>query len=372
MLTEIQQRYIDAVKEHGSNAAAARMLGINESTVRRTIKRAARHDPSLHADGAPEGYLLKGVSTFTKTPSGGAWVKTAVDKEAMREVLEAVVQDIADSGRGLLEPLPPPASVLADDYLAVYPLPDPHLRLLTWKPETGKNYDLKIAEREIKATFDGVVATAAYAWHAEKALLISLGDFFHSDGESPFTPANKNILDTEGRFGKAAVAGVRILRHMIDRLLSVHQEVEVFLIAGNHDENQAVWLSIVMAAVYEKEPRVTIHVDPARFQRYEFGRCLIGAAHGHTIKLARLPGVMANDWAEQWGRTHHRHWYIGHEHHDEGHNEDMGASWETLRTTAPNDAWHSGRGYRASRDLKCDIWHKETGRKARFIQEVTG
>ena len=371
MLTEVQQKYVDAVKEHGSNTAAARALGVDESSVRHALKRAAKHDPALHADGAPDGYLLKGVSTYNRATR--QWVKTAADREAMREALEAVVQDIADSGRGALEALPLPAQCgQRDDCLAVYPLPDPHLRLLTWKPETGKNYDLKIAEREIKATFDGVVASAAYSWPAEKALLISLGDFFHSDGESPFTPASKNILDTEGRFGKAAVAGVRILRHMIDRLLSVHQEVEVFLIAGNHDENQAVWLSIVMAAVYEREPRVTIHINPARFQRYEFGQCLIGVAHGHTVKLEKLPGIMAADWPEQWGRTLHRHWYVGHTHHDEGHNEDMGASWETLRTTAPNDAWHAGRGYRASRDLKCDIWHKDGGRKARFIQEVTG
>jgi hypothetical protein len=366
MPTDREQEYIDAVAEHGSYRAAARALVVNESTIRNAIARAARRDPALHANGAPEGYILRGVSTYNEGTR--QWVKTARDHDGMKEALEEVVRDIAESGRGVLEPIPYSvgSDEKSDDLMAVYPLADPHLRLLTWKPETGKNFDLKIAEQELKATFDAVVSKAP---PARKAALISLGDFFHSDGQRNVTNSHSNALDVDGRFGKAAIAGVRILRHMIDRLLGRHEHVECLFIAGNHDENQSIWLSIVLSAVYENEPRVTIHVNPSCFQVIRFGANLIGACHGHTVPMKKLPGIMATDWREDWGETANHHWYVGHRHHDES-NEEAGASWECIRTPAPADAWTHSMGFRAGRDLKVDIWHTKHGRISRYIQKV--
>jgi hypothetical protein len=35
--------------------------------------------------------------------------------------------------------------------------------------------------------------------------------------------------------------------------------------------------------------------------------------------------------------------------------------FESFRTLAAKDAWHSGQGYRSGRDMKCIILHKEFG-----------
>jgi len=112
---------------------------------------------------------------------------------------------------------------------------------------------------------------------------------------------------------------------------------------------------------YRDNPRVTIDATPAKFHKIEFGLNLIGVTHGDTIKPKDMPGVMACDWAEAWGRTKFRRWYTGHVHH-ESVTEFPGCTVETLRTLAAKDAWHAGQGYRSGRSMLCDVWHRTRGK----------
>jgi hypothetical protein len=118
--------------------------------------------------------------------------------------------------------------------------------------------------------------------------------------------------------------------------------------------------------MYEREPRVHIDTSPAKFHKYRFGKCLIAATHGDTIKITELALLMAVDWPEDWAETEHRHWYTGHIHHDTL-KELPGCIVETFRTLAPRDAWHAAQGYRSGRDLKLDVWHREYGYSQRFV-----
>ena len=93
---------------------------------------------------------------------------------------------------------------------------------------------------------------------------------------------------------------------------------------------------------------------------------LLGFVHGDTTKDAQLPGIMAHDRKVDWGETDYRHFYSGHIHHDTV-KEFPGCTVEHIRTLAASDAWHHGSGYRSGRDMKCDIWHREWGRRARHI-----
>ena len=93
----------------------------------------------------------------------------------------------------------------------------------------------------------------------------------------------------------------------------------------------------------------------------EFGRNMIGVTHGHNTKPAALPGIMATDHPEAWGRTSHRYWYTGHIHHQTVY-EFPGCTVETFRTLAARDAWHHAKGYRSGRSMVCDVLHRERGR----------
>lgn len=369
--TKTETRALRAIAKYGSANKASKILGINRSSVDRALKRvrrrAARQNPELHATAAPAGYRLRGVSTLVNSAGNVVqqWVKTAVDKEAQRrELLQAAIEDIVAAGRGRLAPIKPPKQT-DNDTLAVYPMADAHIGLLSWEKETGENFDLKIAERTMAETVDRLVASAP---PAKRAVFINLGDYLHVDGSSNKTTRG-TPQDVDGRFAKVAMAGVRIKRRVIDRLLQRHDEVEVITLAGNHDTNQAVWLAIAMQALYSKEPRVKVSVDPSAFQVLEHGVNLIGAAHGHSSSLDKLPSFLAANWPEEWGRAKHRIWYTGHLHHDSV-KEHAGCIVETLRTTAARDAWTHASAYHSGRDLKCDVWHKEHGRIARLIQRA--
>jgi hypothetical protein len=50
--------------------------------------------------------------------------------------------------------------------------------------------------------------------------------------------------------------------------------------------------------------------------------------------------------------------------------EFPGVVVESFRTLAPKDAWHHGSGYRAGRDMRLDIYHREHGLINRHIVGV--
>jgi hypothetical protein len=165
-------------------------------------------------------------------------------------------------------------------------------------------------------------------------------------------------------------AGIRLMRRLIARMLEKFEHVTVINEIGNHDTSTAEMLSICLAVIYENEPRVTIDTSPQPFHYYRFGKVLIATHHGDKVKHDDLDRIMAADWPEEWGATTHRHWYVGHVHHDTV-KELRGCTVETLRTLAAKDKWHYGQGYRAGRDLKLDVWHREYGYKGRQVVDIS-
>jgi hypothetical protein len=158
--------------------------------------------------------------------------------------------------------------------------------------------------------------------------------------------------------------GVKVMRQCITSALEKHKEVRVINIIGNHDDTGALWLSVALRHTYENEPRVFIDDSPAAFHYFEHGKCLIGVHHGHSCKTERLPGVMAADQAQAWGRTEHRAWYLGHVHH-QSVKEYAGVTVESFNTLAAKDAYSAFGGYRARQNMKCIVLHDEYGEVSR-------
>jgi hypothetical protein len=372
--TPRQQEIARAINECGGIRAAARKLGIDVAAVSRSkdvlLKRASLHGVApahdLTHETAP-GMHLRGVSTLYKGDGeiAAQWVKQDTDKKLALETLKAAVEELVADPKLRLPPTRAP-KYCDEDTMAVYSIPDAHIGMLAWDKETGQDFDLSIAEKLYADTIDALVASAP---PSKQALLIELGDFFHADNSRNMTERSGNILDVDSRYGKVTARGIRILRRAISRLLEKHAKVKVLVKAGNHDENTAIMLAHVIRAVYERDPRVEVSDDVARIERVRWGKCLIGATHGHTIKTGPLPLLMAATWPEDWGATQHRIWYVGHVHHD-SLTEAPGCLVETLRTASPRDAYAAGAGYHSGNDLKCDVWHREHGRVARHIQRT--
>lgn len=320
----------------------------------------------------PPGFHLRGVSTLYDGAGNvsAQWVKSAVDRDAQLAALLEALQHVAEPFRGASEPAPTPAHTDAD-LLTVYPFGDPHLGMYAWAEETGVNFDLDIAERNLVAAVDRLVSLAPAS---DLAYLLNLGDYFHTDNATNRTARSGNALDVDGRWAKVFRVGVRAMRRCVDRAKEKHRVVRVANVPGNHDDHSAQALSVCLAEFYANDPRVEVELSPAAFFYLRFGRCLIGTTHGDNVKPADLPGIMAVDRASDWGETKHRHWYTGHVHHDSVR-EFRGVTVETFRTLAPGDAWHARSGYRSGRDMKLDVWHRELGHINRHIvgiEQLTG
>jgi hypothetical protein len=366
--TEAQEKYIDAVNEHGSMRAAARALGVNYTTVLqaiRAVKRVAArkgYSPGEDARGqAPDGFEVRGKSTLYDREGkiAAQWVKTSADAEAR----ERIIRDAFDAMAEELPRLAPserPAhtsGVLCN----VFTLTDSHVGALCWGQEGGADWDLKIAERVLTGCFEHMVCAAPAAG---TAVVAQLGDFMHQDGMQPVTPTSGHILDADGRFSKVVQVAVRLLRRVVDFALSRHDRVVVLMAEGNHDISSSIWLRTMFKALYENEPRVEVIDSPLPYYVYQHGKTMLAWHHGHLKKNDQLPILFASQFAQVWGATTKRYAHCGHRHHVE-EKEHSGMVVIQHPTLTARDAYAARGGWIAERQATAITYHREFGQVSR-------
>jgi hypothetical protein len=372
--TPKQAEIIDAVISEGSQRKAAAKLNCAKANVDNALK-AVRKKAALAGYSpdhgmnhpVPQPFSVKGVSTLYG-PDGDVkaqWVKTKLNESQAEEVIKEFVNYLVTEAKGLSPIVKKPKASL-DDLLAVYPFGDPHIGMYAWAKECGDNFDLVEAERLTLGAVDALVEAAP---PAKTAILLPLGDVFHANDQSNVTPANKHQLDVDSRYPKVIGVGIKIFRHAVLRALEKHEKVIVRIEPGNHDPEAKWALAFALAAYFENNNRVEIDLSPSKFWFYKFGKVLIGSTHGDTVKHEALLGVMASDRTADWGATTKRYWYTGHVHH-QSVKEFPGVLCESFRTLAASDAYAAGHGYRAGRDMRCIIHHKEYGEIGRHTRDV--
>jgi hypothetical protein len=373
--TPLQLDVIQAVIDKGSYAKAAAALGSDRRSVGKCVDRivmnAARRGHSPDHDmtkTTPEGFTVSGVSTMYDADGEVKmqWVKTRQEaEEQLKKTLEAVVEAFSDPKIKIKE-IPKPKKIETDDLLTVYPMGDPHIGMYAWAEEAGEDFDVKIAERNLVAATRRLTQIAP---RTKRALIVNVGDFYHSDNQSNQTSRSGHALDVDTRWANVLWVGVRAMRECIEAALKKHEEVHVINEIGNHDDHTAQVLTMALSMAYENNPRVTFDRGPGRFHYYRFGKVLIGTTHGDTVKPAQLGGVMATDKPEDWGQTHRRYWLTGHVH---THNvfELPGCHVESFRTLAAKDAWTASMGYRSGRDMYCIVMHREFGEIERHRTDI--
>ena len=372
--TEHQRSLIGAlVDAKGHRAKAAKQLGITERMVYKCLSRikkqaahqgyAPDHDMT-HT--APDGFAVKGVSTLYDQDGEqrAQWVKTTAESQRQEELRELIIEAFED-WRGKSRPGMAPKHS-EDDLLTVYPMGDPHLGMFAWGKESGDDFDLKIGEDNLCEAVSRLVACSP---KSKTAILLNLGDFFHSDTQDNRTLRSGHALDVDTRWSKVLRAGIRAMMTCIEAAARKHERVIVRNCIGNHDDHTSQMLSIALALFYENNDRIEIQDTPSRFWYYKFGKVLFGSTHGDMTKPQQLAGIMASDQADEWGKTKHRYWYTGHIH-TQTLIEFPGVIWESFRTLAAKDAWTSGRGYRSGRDMYAIVHHKKHGEVERHRVDV--
>lgn len=329
------------------------------------------HAPLAHAEGTltdqiPDGHVVSGVSTLV-SGSGhtlAQWVKTR--KESKEDLLAAtlnrVLAEIPRHAPAREDLIPSPKTSLDSELLACIVLGDGHIGLCSWAPETGADWDLKIAEDMHKAAVSDLVARGP---NAETGMLVELGDWLDSDGVNNTTTSG-TPQDTDTRWSLVVGVGLRILVHAVDCMLSKHKTVIVDICQGNHNRSTSTIFAHYVAAWYRNEPRVKIVMDPSTRHYHQWGTCLIGTTHGDGPKVKELPEIMAAEVPEIWGQTRHRRWFVGHVHHSQAI-EHRGCTVETFRTLSPRSGWAAAKGYVSGRDASRITYHKKFGEISREI-----
>lgn len=328
-------------------------------------ERASDEDPKFLP--VPAGHLVSKVSSLLDAQGQvrAQWIQAPQDKQNQWDQFWKACARATEAYKGLAEPVPAPLGT-DETLMTLYPLGDPHIGMLSWAKETGEDFDLKIAERDLINVVDMLVDRAPAS---KRGVLANLGDLFHFDSDSQLTPNGGNKLDCDSRLTKVTDIGFKIVRRLIDRLLQKHQQVDVINVPGNHDPRMARMLKMWLEAVYEKDERVNVvdNANPIMYLRH--GKVLLGFCHGDGAKPNDLPGIMAADRASDWGATEYRIWITGHIHHTVN-KEFHGCSVESFRTLAAKDYWHHWKGYRAGRSLSCITYDSAYGEISRSTVDI--
>ena len=349
-----------------SNVEAAKNLGLARQTVDRVVNRVKNRMKTID-------YLtVKGTSTLYDKDGNVKlqWVKTDIDKEtklqAFMDVIKESLEELKNEKLKKENKFYKTPYILDEDILVIYPIGDFHLGMFSWEEETNENYDLQIAENLLIESFNLMISSAP---NSETCILANLGDYFHIDDTRNETLRSGNRLDVDSRYPKILKTGLKIIIHIIEKLLTKHKKIIIRNAIGNHDPHTTFFLNEYIKAWFAgtiNEGRIIIEDEVKTFWFYKFGKNLIGVTHGDTCKLTDLPEIMAHDATEYWSDTEFRYWYIGHVHHMQK-KEFRTCVVESFGTLAAKDAWHSASGYRSQRQIKYKVLHKDYGE----IQEGT-
>lgn len=368
--TPHQFSLLKAWEDCGSQREAAKALGTDRRRISEAFDRVKRkaalrgYSPENDMEHTvPGDYIVKGVSTYYNRDGEktGQWVKSHVNAnaiiEALKDAIDGLKDDIARAA-----PIAAPATV-ETALLNFFTFTDYHLGMYAWRNEGGADWDISIAENIIVSAFKSMIERSPVA---HTAIINIQGDFLHTDGKTPVTPAHKHVLDADSRFPKIRRTAIRVIRQLVAMALKTHENVHLIIAEGNHDEESSGWLVDCFAVHYEHEPRLTVNDSDLPFYCFEWGSTMIGVHHGHKVKNESLPLLFASQFSSEWGRTKRREIHCGHRHHRD-EKEYNGVTVIQHPTLAARDAYAARGGWIADRAAWAITYHKEWGATGRIM-----
>lgn len=386
------QLAVAAYREHGTKQAAADALGWTRSKMRRHLHRAAERGLLGPAETLP-GFAIRQVTsklddgtivqqrkeagpvyepTDTLALKGKtSWVNAEgrvtqqvimerADADTQRAILDATIAAIKED-LPRVNIMPAPQGTQAN-LLNQFTITDNHFGMLSWREETGSDYDLRIAEELLLDWFSAAIDLAP---DAHTAVLAQIGDLMHHDALESVTPAHRHVLDADSRLQKVIRVVIRTIRRIIDMLLQKHQHVHVIMASGNHDPASSAWLREMLAVMYENEPRISVDNSPSLYYAYEWGKTALMYHHGHKRGVNNVDAALAGTFRELYGRSKYAYAHVGHRHSDEGRKSGL-MYIEQHETLAAPDAYAAGGGWLSGRSAKVITYSKDHGEVGRL------
>lgn len=283
-----------------------------------------------------------------------AWLKRhyRIDEDLIREVYESL-----PAGKEL--PKPKYKKRNGAGHLLQINIFDLHYGKLAWAPESGENYDSKIARQRFIGAISDFIEESENK-NIERVLFPVGNDFFNSDTVHGTTTAGTPQQD-DLRWQKSYQEGVRLLIDGIELLRQHVAPVDVLCVPGNHDKLKSYFATLHLDAYYRNCKTVSVDTSPAKHKGYKFGDCGIMLTHGDRIKHQELINDFVVLFPEIWAKTKFREVHCGHLHH-ESVKEHKGGKIRIMPSMCGTDAYHFEGGYVGSQQqAQAFIWHESQG-----------
>lgn len=236
-------------------------------------------------------------------------------------------------------------------------LPDIHFGRLTWAEESGKDYDIQIAEKYVKSVLTQLLEYSK-VFETSKILLPIGNDFFNVNSKTN-TTVSGTPQQEDTRWSKTFRRGRELVVWMVEACSAI-APTDVLIIKGNHDEEKIFYLGDALFSWFHADPNV--HVDNSATARkyYPYGKNLIGFTHGDREKIATLQSIMPGEVPELWAASTYREWHLGHVHRKFEVLEENGVVVRQLRSLVEHDAWTYQTGYtKALGAGESFVWDKD-------------
>lgn len=251
-------------------------------------------------------------------------------------------------------------------------IPDAHFGKMSWKEESGEDYDLKIAEKRYTDSVENLLSLVDTN-KLERIILPIGNDMLNIDSRRNETFAGTH-QDSDSRFFKIVQKVKEVLIKTINSL-SLIAPVDVVVISGNHDPESMFMIGEILDAYYHSNPNVSIDNSPKQRKYYQYGRNGFQYTHGNEEPHTSLGLIFATEQKELWADTEFRFAKLGHFHKNKKTNyvsvdEHQGFQVQILPSISGTDAWHNSKGYMSKKQAKGFLYHKEEGQIAEFTYNI--
>ena len=194
-------------------------------------------------------------------------------------------------------------------------------------------------KKQYKAILENLLSKVVLPYHINKVVFTIGNDFFQTDSYNNTTTKGTPV-DYSTSWSNAYEEGFDLMVWAISHIRSFCSEMEVILVAGNHDRTKAYYLAHALEAFFQNDKNVSFqrHESPLKYTM--IGNTFVGYHHG-DCKIDDLPLIFATSpqSSAAFGgalyrevRTGDKHYYLT--------KEIKGVRIQQLPSLAGTDRWH--------------------------------
>jgi hypothetical protein len=192
-----------------------------------------------------------------------------------------------------------------------------------------------------------IVNQASLSNYMESVIYIIGSDEFNSEftGTTTKGTPQQNLLTYHDSFERICNHEVEMIKMLLENV----DDVQVFYVAGNHDEFVGWHMINWLNAYFKSNLRVTFDCSP-RYRKYvSYGETAMMFNHGDAMKPAKLASVFPIEFREEWSNNKNFYIFTGDKHHELSIDFGGIKFYQIPAFSNAKSSWDEKNGYTISR-----------------------